>query len=109
MGHFSTYLNESEEERLALLTEEMGEVLQIVGKIGRHGYLSTNPLSNDPTTNQILLEKEIGDLLLIIKLMIISGDIRPEVIQNWMGIKQRKINQWLHFNYVGEDTLDCRL
>ena len=30
-------------ERLALLTEEMGEALQVIGKIQRHGYQAIGP------------------------------------------------------------------
>lgn len=36
-------LSPAETERLALLSEEMGEVQQAIGKILRHGYESIHP------------------------------------------------------------------
>ena len=42
----ATTLNElslEQIERLALLTEEMGEALQVIGKIQRHGYQAVGP------------------------------------------------------------------
>lgn len=64
----------AELERLALLAEEAAEVIQIVGKIIRHGYESYHP--NDPdTTNRMLLEKELGHLKYAILLMDLNKDV----------------------------------
>jgi NTP pyrophosphatase (non-canonical NTP hydrolase) len=58
---FSNKLTDAQAERLAMLAEECGEVIQIVGKILRHGYNSFHP--NDPTvTNKQLLGRELTDL-----------------------------------------------
>lgn len=43
MSDFTNNLTAAEQERLAILAEEMGEALQIIGKIIRHGYESYNP------------------------------------------------------------------
>ena len=81
MDHFNK-LTPSQAERLAMLAEECGEVVQIVGKILRHGYDSHHP--DDPaTSNTRLLEKEIEDILGVHLAMILSGDIRsPGVIED---------------------------
>jgi NTP pyrophosphatase (non-canonical NTP hydrolase) len=60
MEHFNK-LTPAEAERLAMLAEECGEVIQIVGKILRHGYDCYHP--EDPTkTNRQLLGRELTDL-----------------------------------------------
>ncbi len=67
-------LSPAEIERLAMLTEEAGEISQAVGKILRHGYESYHP--NDPSmTNRSLLENEIADLHAVQLMMEIKGDI----------------------------------
>ncbi|MDJ0712582.1 MAG: hypothetical protein QNJ14_19525 [Woeseiaceae bacterium] len=43
MSDFSNYLDDHEAERLAILAEEAGELIQTIGKILRHGYDSYNP------------------------------------------------------------------
>jgi NTP pyrophosphatase (non-canonical NTP hydrolase) len=75
VSDFSNDLTEAQIERLAILAEECGEVVQIVGKIIRHGYHTYSP--NDPkfTPNRDLLEKELGDLLWIVKKMDDAVDI----------------------------------
>jgi len=55
-------LTPNEAERLAILAEEMGEALQIVGKILRHGYESTSPVSTDLRTNREMLAHELTDV-----------------------------------------------
>jgi len=70
--HFNG-LRPDEAERLAMLAEECAEVIQIIGKILRHGYEETHP--DDMTiSNRQLLSKEIADLFVIIKLM--DGDFK---------------------------------
>lgn len=53
-------LSPAQIERLALFIEEMGEALQMVGKVFRHGYDSRHP--EGKTTNREDLEKEIGHI-----------------------------------------------
>lgn len=75
MKHPFNQLTPAEAERLAMLAEECGEVIQIVGKILRHGYNSCHP--NDlTTTNRRLLEKEVMDVFAVHLAMIRVGDIR---------------------------------
>lgn len=71
--HFNNLMPD-EAERLAMLAEEAAEVIQIVGKIQRHGYESFHPV--DPnTSNRRLLERELLDLRAVIQEMDFNSDI----------------------------------
>ncbi len=94
-GHFNQ-LRPAEVERLALLAEECGEVIQIVGKILRHGYESHNPYDADAGTNRQMLEKEIGDLSAAIDLMRWERDIRDNAIHDAASLKLKCVGRWLH-------------
>lgn len=61
--HFNQ-LTPAEAERLAMLAEECGEIIQVVGKIMRHGYASHHP-DNPAVTNKMLLGRELTDLLAV--------------------------------------------
>lgn len=67
MQHFNQ-LTPAEAERLAMLAEECGELVQVVGKILRHGYESYHP-ENPTETNRDLLANEVCDLLAVIQMM----------------------------------------
>ena len=71
--HFNR-LTPAEAERLAILAEECGEVIQIVGKILRHGYGSRHP--DGGPDNCALLEREVTDLMAIRSAMVNCGDFR---------------------------------
>ena len=60
MEHFNK-LTPAEAERLAMLAEECGEVVQIVGKILRHGYDSQHPDGNTAALDRYLAERERHD------------------------------------------------
>jgi len=62
-NHFNR-LTPAEAERLAMLAEECGEVIQVIGKILRHGYDSYHP-ADPSTTNRQLLGRELTDLLAV--------------------------------------------
>lgn len=76
MDHFNN-LSPAEAERLAMLSEEAAEIVQIVGKILRHGYESHHP-SNPAVKNRELLDDELGDLMTVAKRMIGAGDIEGD-------------------------------
>ena len=65
--HFNQ-LTPAEAERLAMLAEECGKVIQAVGKILRHGYGSFHP-DRPEITNRTLLEREVRDLQAVLSLM----------------------------------------
>lgn len=60
MEHFNG-LTPAQAERLAMLAEECGEVIQVIGKILRHGYDSYHP-DRPHITNRELLQRELTDL-----------------------------------------------
>lgn len=88
--HFNE-LTPAEDERLAYLMEECGEVIQIIGKIMRHGFESRDPTKAVPTfddnrggqtgfrntspTNRKLLERELGDVIRAIGMLTGAGDL----------------------------------
>lgn len=77
--HFNK-LTPAEAERLAMLAEEAAEVIQIVGKILRHGFESYHP-DNPGNTNRDLLADEVCDFLAIVEMMgadfDVAGGIEP--------------------------------
>ena len=93
-------LSESELERLALLSEELGEVQQIIGKILRHGYDTNNPLVPNSKTNRELLEMEIGDVILIVSLMTDEDDINFQTVEERIESKVPKLNKWMYHNHI---------
>ena len=61
--HFNQ-LTPAQAERLAMLAEECAEVIQVVGKILRHGYDSYHP-ENRTFSNRDLLHQELTDLFAV--------------------------------------------
>lgn len=62
-------LTPAQHERLAMLFEECAEVIQIIGKIMRHGYNSYHPDDKTHSTNRCLLAKELRDVHGVLKAM----------------------------------------
>lgn len=94
--HFNN-LNPAEAERLAILAEECGEVVQIVGKILRHGWESVWPEGGP--TNRERLQLELGDIMAIQKVMRERKDLDSDAILDYMTEKYRKIvvkRAWIH-------------
>lgn len=95
MKHFNE-LTAAEAERPAILAEECGEIVQVIGKILRHGYKSSHPMDSGGTTNAELLEKEIGDFEAIMGLMVIAKDINEDFIVVATKDKINKLPNWTH-------------
>ncbi|RJO72881.1 MAG: hypothetical protein C4523_02605 [Myxococcales bacterium] len=90
-------LTPAQTELLALLAEECGEVVQIVGKILRHGLKSHHPKDEDETTNAELLAKEIGDLLIAADAVVAAQmGVTRDNITKAEERKVRSIQQYLH-------------
>jgi len=94
-------LNYSEGERLALLAEEMGEALQAIGKILRHGYESYHPDQIDGPNNRQSLTRELGDVYAAIQLMCDTKDVRYIEIIEAKDKKLAKLSKFLHHNPIG--------
>lgn len=88
MEHFNK-LTPAEAERLAMLAEECGEVIQIVGKILRHGYDSYHPV-NPRLTNRDLLANELRDVNAILQAMG-RYELANYSVHDWIGVWERKL------------------
>lgn len=93
MDHFNQ-LTPAETERLAMLAEECSEVIQMVGKILRHGYGSHHP--NDPgINNRRMLHSEITDLFAVVTMMADARDIHRVDPSEVSAAARRKL-EWAH-------------
>lgn len=95
MEHFNK-LTPAEAERLALLAEECGEVIQAIGKILRHGYESYHPNDVLKTSNRRLLERELGDVQAAVLLMSSGTDLSSDSIESRKQFKLHHVQQYLH-------------
>lgn len=95
MNHFNK-LTPAEAERLSILAEECAEVIQVIGKIQRHGFDSKHP--NGGKTNRQLLEKELGDVDVAKHLMIESEDVDDDQIGQGFTDKLFNLPPYLHHN-----------
>lgn len=95
MNHFNK-LNPAEAERLALLSEELGECVQAIGKILRHGYESKNPFNLKGPNNREALEKEVADVYVAVRMMFEAGDIRRIACAMHEDIKTESLKKYLH-------------
>lgn len=91
-------LQYDELERLAILAEECAEVIQVVGKIVRHGFDSYNPNDSDRTRNRQLLETELGHVQYAIRMMNSqgAGDVSTSAIIESQKKKAVSIKKYLH-------------
>ena len=96
MGNHFNNLSPAEQEWVSLLLEEAGEVIQICGKILRHGFDSCNPDDPERKTNRQLLEKEIGHFDFAKLLMCGEEDLIIHHIEESALIKKLKVGKWLH-------------
>ena len=96
--HFNG-LTPAEAERLALLAEECGELVQAIGKVLRHGYESRNPHASPTSpTNRQSVEREVGDVYTAIRLMFNMGDITRTGCARAEEAKQESLSKYLHHN-----------
>ncbi len=101
---FSNGLDDAQLERLAILSEELGEAQQAVGKILRHGYDSYNPLAYDSYTSSVKgvitnrddLTKELGDVVYALSMLIGASDISGPKLVLATTLKAEKIKPYLH-------------
>ena len=90
---------DAQRELLAILSEESGETIQVVGKILRHGYNAYNPLLKDELVmmNRSLLHKEAGHIVSALALLVASGDLSLSLMRKSAILKLDNIDQWLRF------------
>lgn len=87
-------LTPGEWERLALLSEECGEVVRAIGKIQRYGWESSSPFVAGGRTNRMALERELGSIRAVVNLMLDSQDLRLNAVQSWQRTKKTALENW---------------
>lgn len=87
-------------ERLVLLMEEASEVIQDAAKIMRFSDTNFHPISG--VSNVESLEKEIGDVLAAIDLLVFAGDVDLDRIEDARKKKHTKVRQWMFYQNFGE-------
>ena len=95
------HLTPAQIERLAYLSEELGEAQQAVAKILRHGWESSNPLDPDAISNQANLETELSDVWAAMRLLASHDEISLEAVSALSVGKLRSIelgSTWFHHN-----------
>jgi NTP pyrophosphatase (non-canonical NTP hydrolase) len=88
-------LSFAEIERLALVAEEAGEVIQAVGKILRHGWNSKHP-SCPGFDNREQLAKEIGDFRGAVALLVQAHELTTLEYQMHAVSKLQRVQKYLH-------------
>jgi NTP pyrophosphatase (non-canonical NTP hydrolase) len=89
-------LTAAESERLAILGEELGEAQQAVGKILRHGYESYNPDEIAGRSNRSNLQRELGDVMCVLDMLVAADDLSRTSIEARRTEKSEKIKKYLH-------------
>ena len=92
MKHFNK-LTPGELERISILAEECAEVIQVIGKVLRHGYESKHP--DGGPTNRELLEEEIGHVFAAVDFLE-EDDLDYDKIQDYRNRKHKTIAPYLH-------------
>jgi NTP pyrophosphatase (non-canonical NTP hydrolase) len=98
-AHFNN-LTPAQAERLAMLAEEAGELVHVIGKALRHGLDSTDPTAPTPVTNASLIAAELGDLYYAARLLAEAGDIRQSAVVLAVESAAARKPRWLHHQPV---------
>ncbi|MDB4311966.1 hypothetical protein N9937_00910 [bacterium] len=83
---------------LTLLVEEAAEVQQIVCKIKRFGLGSYHPDKASGRTNRKELNKEVGDFLCIVDILIEQGILTTEMLEKSKASKLLKLEDWYDYH-----------
>lgn len=75
---------------LELLAEECIEVIQIKSKVARFGMEGISTVSNE--SNRESLEKEVGDLLAIVDILLSNGVLTEEGLSKAKEAKFKKLS-----------------
>lgn len=99
-------MTEAQRERLAMLAEEAGEIVQIVGKILRHGYENYHPDDAEKITNKEHLFRELRDLDGVVYGMQQSGDLPITDVQSYRNDIRKSWQKKLKWSYHQEKNDD---
>lgn len=90
-------LTHAQAERLAILSEELGEAQQRIGKILRHGYTSCHPSTQE--SNRTGLEKELGDVFATTLIMARKGDIDKDMVNTYRVERELRHDHGLAYTH----------
>jgi NTP pyrophosphatase (non-canonical NTP hydrolase) len=90
-------LTAAETERLAMLAEEAAEVIQMVGKVLRHGYSDSHP-DYGVKNNRELLQAELNDLVAVICILSKSGDLISVTQEEFVRVIESRLKHTHHQN-----------
>ncbi len=90
------HLTLAQVERLAILSEELGEAVQAIGKVLRHGYGTRCPSAPLGPTSQDLLETELGDVLFAMSLLTDAKDLDCDAIDAAEKKKSQRSQLYFH-------------
>lgn len=93
-------------ERLACLSEELGEGVQAIGKCTRHG-LNSN-WAGGPT-NRKDLARELGQVRALTELLVAAGDIDEKDVRQAEVDKYENIVHYLHTKKNKDLCMELRL
>lgn len=93
MAEFDNGLTDAQEERLKMLAEEAGEIVQCCMKILRHGYNSVG------YNNKSDLEKELKELWTIYERMAYNGELGRLNFTDVGGVWKNKLPYTHYQNY----------
>ena len=94
MSNILPGLSPAQLEALALLSEECGEVIAIIGKALRHGLDSCHPDGNE--TNRDAISREAGQVLAAIYIAVGVGALNVVEVDNGCRDKWAKVGRYLH-------------
>lgn len=83
-------MNEVEKEVLLIAQEECAEVTQAISKVFRFGLDG----EHNGASNRERLTEEVGDLFCMIQLMIETGIINIDEVDNASRNKKEKLQKW---------------
>jgi len=89
-------LSVSEAERLAYLVGELGEAVQAIGNILRHGYGGKDPSYVESPTNRELLEIELGDVTNAMNMLFDTGDLDRRTVEMRAFYKREACMHYMH-------------
>ena len=82
-------------ERLNILVGKCSKVQQAASKIARHGVDGSDPRRKG-SDNMTDLEATIGELMCIIELFMMMGDLHPEVVGQFLHKEANELQSWTH-------------
>lgn len=99
-------LSPAQLEALALLSEECGEVVAIIGKALRHGLDSCHPDGGE--SNRDAISREAGQVIAAIYIAIGAGALNVVELDNGIRDKWQKVGQYLHHIEIDADNRSAR-